>query len=226
LSESITIGFWDAVFRAIIRCDFYPIIQSALPPSVEQLIEALRLLPGVGQKSATRLAFFLLRNNGNARERLGNAVLDATKNLVKCSVCGHFADEEVCAICTDNTRNQHELCVVEDSLDLLAIEKTNIYRGKYHVLGGALAPLEGVGPNDLRIEELVSRLQKGGITEIILATNPTLEGEATATLVVRKCSEFPDIKITRLARGIPVGGDVEYADEVTLSRAFENRGKF
>jgi recombination protein RecR len=201
-------------------------MNSALPPSVENLIEALRVLPGVGQKTATRLAFFLLRSQESTREKLGNAVLDATKNLKKCAECGHFSEEEICGICRDDRRDASLICVVEDSLDLLAMEKTGIFKGKYHVLGGALSPIDGIGPQDLRIDELVVRLQNGEIEEIILATNPSFEGEATASLVHRKCAEIFSGSVTRLARGIPVGGDVEYADEITLTRALENRLRF
>lgn len=199
---------------------------SALPPSLQRLIDALQTLPGIGQKTASRLAFFLLRKSSEAnRERLGNALLDATKNLRKCAECGHFSESEHCGICADPARDGSVLCVVEDALDLLAIEKTAAFRGKYHVLGGAIAPLDGIGPEDLSLNALFERLAKGEVTEIILATNPTLEGEATAAFLQRKCQNFSG-KMTRLARGIPVGGDVEYVDEVTLARAFENRLSF
>ncbi|QQS59045.1 recombination protein RecR [Candidatus Peregrinibacteria bacterium] len=201
-------------------------MSSGLPPSLERLIEALRMLPSVGQKTATRLAFFLLRKPEEVRHRLGNAILEAGISLKKCEICGHFSEETYCDICQDDTREKNRICVVEDSLDLLAIERTGSYRGLYHVLGGALAPLEGIGPGDIRIHELVSRLEHGDVSEIILATNPTLEGEATATLVVRKCESFQGLIMTRLARGIPVGGDVEYADEITLTRALENRLRY
>lgn len=201
-------------------------MNSALPPSVENLIESLRILPGVGGKTATRLAFFLLRSSDATREKLGNAIINATKNLKKCSCCGHFSEREICGICSDDQRDKNIICVVEDSLDLLAMEKTKIFTGLYHILGGALSPLDGIGPQDLRIEELVARLQNGETKEIILATNPSFEGEATASLVHRKCEEVFTGNITRLARGIPVGGDVEYADEITLTRALENRMRF
>jgi len=202
---------------------FVPI--SALPGSIERLIDALQTLPGIGRKTASRLAFFLLKKTESDRQRLGNAFLDATKNLQKCAECGHFAEREKCGICENPLRDGSTLCVVEDSLDLIALEKTGAFRGKYHVLGGAIAPLDGVGPEDLSLDALVTRLESGEVTEIILATNPTLEGEATAAFLQKKCVNFTG-KITRLARGIPVGGDVEYADEVTLTRAFENRSVF
>ncbi len=198
---------------------------SALPGSIQRLIDALQTLPGIGQKTASRLAFFLLKKSDFDREKLGNAILDATKNLKKCSECGHFSEGEKCLICEDPFRDQSKICVVEDSLDLIAIEKTRAFRGKYHVLGGAIAPLDGIGPEDLSIDALVMRLQTGEVQEIILATNPTLEGEATAAFLRKKCVNFSG-KTTRLARGIPVGGDVEYADEMTLTRAFENRMGF
>lgn len=201
-------------------------MNSTLPPSVEELIDSLRILPGIGHKTATRLAFFLLRSANSTREKLGNAVLNATKNLQKCKECGHFSEMEICGVCQNPKRDTNSVCIVEDSLDLLAIEKTGAYQGVYHVLGGALSPLEGIGPEDLRIDELIKRLETGNVNEMILATNPSFEGEATAALIHRKCEAFPDVRITRLARGIPVGGDVEYADEVTLARAFENRMQF
>lgn len=201
-------------------------MSSGFPPSLERLVEALRTLPGIGQKTATRLAFFLLRKPEEVRQKLGNAILEAGRSLKKCESCGHFSEETLCDICQNDTREKDRICVVEDSLDLLALERTGSYRGMYHVLGGALAPLEGIGPGDIRIDELVKRLEGGSFSEMILATNPTLEGEATATLVVRKCEVFPQLTITRLARGIPVGGDVEYADEVTLARALENRLRY
>jgi len=198
----------------------------ALPSSIETLIESLQVLPGVGQKTATRLAFFLLRSSEETRAKLGNAILKATHALQKCRECGHFSEDYLCGICADNRRSDDIICVVEDSLDLLAMEKTGKFLGRYHVLGGALSPIDGIGPQDLRIDELVKRLHRGTVKELILATNPTFEGEATAALVSRKCEVFPNIRITRLARGIPVGGDVEYADEITLSRALENRMAF
>lgn len=197
--------------------------QGALPPAIEKLIESLRVLPGVGQKTAQRLAFFLLRSPEDIRTRLGSSILESAKNLKKCEECGHFSEEEKCGLCLDPNRIKDQICVVEDSLDLIAIEKTGHYSGSYHVLGGALAPLDGIGPEDLNIDSLFRRLELGSVSEIILATNPTLEGEATAALLHRKCSPFSGLRVTRLARGIPVGGDVEYADEITLSRAFENR---
>ncbi len=195
----------------------------SLPVPIENLIESLRMLPGVGQKTAARLAFFLLRNPEEMRSKLGNSILDVSLNLQKCAVCGHFSDENICVICQDERRDRSIICVVEDALDLLAVEKSSAFRGLYHVLGGALAPLDGIGPEDLEIDSLVTRMQSGDVTEVIVATNPTLEGEATASLLQRRLNVFPNLRITRLARGIPVGGDVEYADEITLARSLENR---
>jgi recombination protein RecR len=187
------------------------------------MIESLRVLPGVGQKTAARFAFFLLRSPKEIREKLGTSLLDVEKNLQKCEECGHFSEEVLCNICKDQYRVKTQICVVEDSLDLVAIERAAQYRGIYHVLGGALSPLDGIGPEDIRIEELIKRIQTHSVTELIMATNPTLEGEATAALLQRKCEIFPELNITKLARGIPIGGDVEYADEITLARALENR---
>lgn len=190
---------------------------------VENLIESLRMLPGVGGKTAARLAFFLLRNPEEMRRKLGNSILDVTTDLRKCECCGHFSSGALCDICLDDRRDRSSICVVEDALDLLAVEKSGAFNGLYHVLGGALAPLDGIGPEDLAIDSLITRLQNEEIMEIIVATNPTLEGEATAALLQRKLHAHPNVKITRLARGIPVGGDVEYADEITLARSLENR---
>lgn len=198
----------------------------SLPDQVENLIESLRMLPGVGRKTAARLAFFLLRNPEDIRIKLGHSILSATEGLRKCQLCGHFSSNELCEICADEKRDHTMICIIEDSLDLLAVEKTGAYSGTYHVLGGALAPLDGIGPEDLRIPELVRRIESEGVRELIIATNPTLEGEATAALIQRKTAPFAGIRLTRLARGIPVGGDVEYADEITLARSLENRVVF
>lgn len=196
---------------------------NGLPESIQNLIESLRILPGIGEKTAARMAFFLLKKPNEVRQKLGNSILECTKDLQKCEMCGHFATSNICEICNNPTREENCLCIVEDSLDLLAIERTKSFKGRYHVLGGALAPLDGIGPDDLNISFFEKRLEEGKIEEIIIATNPSLEGEATAALIQRKCENFPNLKLTRIARGIPVGGDVEYADEVTLSRALENR---
>jgi recombination protein RecR len=189
---------------------------------VQDLIDELGRLPGVGPKSAQRIAFHLLAAEPADVERLA-ATLTRVKNEVKfCSVCGNVAEEETCRICRDPRRDPSVVCVVEESKDVVAIERTREFRGRYHVLGGAISPIEGIGPDDLRIKELMGRLADGVVTEVILATDPNLEGEATATYLTRLLRPM-GLRVTRLASGLPVGGDLEYADEVTLGRAFEGR---
>jgi recombination protein RecR len=189
---------------------------------IQDLIDELGRLPGVGPKSAQRIAFHILQADPVDVRRLA-AVLVEVKDKVKfCSVCGNVAEDEQCRICRDPRRDPAVLCVVEESKDVVAIERTREYRGRYHVLGGAISPIEGVGPDDLRIRELMSRLADGTVTEVILATDPNLEGEATATYLTRMLKPM-GLRVTRLASGLPVGGDLEYADEVTLGRAFEGR---
>lgn len=198
-----------------------------LPPSLAHLVESLQILPGVGEKTAQRLAFFLIRGEKRKREQIGNALLTIGDRLRKCQRCFHFCESNFCDLCERKDRDTSLLCIVEESLDLLAVEKTGAFSGYYHVLGGALAPLDGITVSDLHLEELFFRLKNEDISEIFLATNPSLEGESTAMLISRKCvTDFPKIKITRLASGIPCGGDVEYADELTLRRAVENRRDF
>lgn len=189
---------------------------------LQDLIEELGRLPGIGPKSAQRLAFHLLAADSADVERLAQVMLDVTRTVKFCSVCGNVSQEDICRICTDSRRDATVICVVEEPKDVVAIERTREFRGRYHVLGGAISPIDGVGPDDLRITELLSRLADGSITEVILATDPNLEGEATATYLARVLSPL-DIKVTRLASGLPVGGDLEYADEVTLGRAFAGR---
>ncbi len=189
---------------------------------VQDLIDELGRLPGVGPKSAQRIAFHILAADPADVQRLA-AVLREVKEKVRfCVVCGNVAEEEQCRICQDPRRDPAILCVVEEPKDVLAIEKTREFRGRYHVLGGAISPIDGVGPDDLRIRELLARLADGTVTEVILATDPNLEGEATATYLARLISPM-EIAVSRLASGLPVGGDLEYADEVTLGRAFEGR---
>ena len=189
---------------------------------VQDLIDELGRLPGVGPKSAQRIAFHILAADPADVQRLA-AVLREVKEKVRfCVVCGNVAEEEKCRICQDTRRDPAILCVVEEPKDVLAIEKTREFRGRYHVLGGAISPIDGVGPDDLRIRELLARLADGTVTEVILATDPNLEGEATATYLARLISPM-EIAVSRLASGLPVGGDLEYADEVTLGRAFEGR---
>jgi len=189
---------------------------------VQDLIDELGRLPGVGPKSAQRIAFHILNTDSADIRRLA-AVLVQVKDKVRfCSTCGNVAQEEQCKICRDPRRDVSALCVVEESKDVVAIERTREFRGRYHVLGGAISPIEGIGPDELHIRELMQRLADGSIREVILATDPNLEGEATATYLSRLLKPM-DLRVTRLASGLPVGGDLEYADEVTLGRAFEGR---
>jgi recombination protein RecR len=190
--------------------------------AVQDLIDELGRLPGVGPKSAQRIAFHLLATEADDVERLA-ATLIRVKNEVKfCSICGNVAEAEVCRICNDPRRDPSIICVVEEPKDVVAVERTREFRGRYHVLGGAISPIDGVGPDDLRIRELLGRLRDGVVTELILATDPNLEGEATATYLARMLNPM-GLTVTRLASGLPVGGDLEYADEVTLGRAFSGR---
>ncbi|MFD0684034.1 recombination mediator RecR [Actinomadura fibrosa] len=189
---------------------------------VQNLIDELGRLPGVGPKSAQRIAFHLLASDPADVERLGKALKEVKDKVRFCKTCGNVAEEEECRICRDVRRDPQVICVVEESKDVVAIEKTREFRGRYHVLGGAISPIEGVGPEDLRIRELMQRLADGTVTELILATDPNLEGEATATYLARLVKPM-GLTVTRLASGLPVGGDLEYADEVTLGRAFEGR---
>jgi recombination protein RecR len=189
---------------------------------VQDLIDELGRLPGVGPKSAQRIAFHILQTDPVDVRRLAEVLLEVKDKVTFCSVCGNVAEEETCRICRDQRRDPSVICVVEESKDVVAIERTREFRGRYHVLGGAISPIEGVGPDDLRIRELMSRLADGVVTEVILATDPNLEGEATATYLTRLLRPM-GLRVTRLASGLPVGGDLEYADEVTLGRAFEGR---
>jgi recombination protein RecR len=187
-----------------------------IPSSVATLIEEFSKLPGVGPRTAERLTFFLLRGDGNHENRLGQALLDLRQKLTVCRQCHNFSESELCVICAHPARNTNLLTVVE---------KTGLYQGLYHVLGGVISPIDGVGPAQLNIQNLLDRLRSGQIEEVILATNPTTEGEATA-LYIRKQLEDSPIKVTRLARGLPVGGDLEYADQITLGRAMQERQAF
>jgi len=189
---------------------------------VQDLIDELGRLPGVGPKSAQRIAFHILAADPTDVLRLSNLLREVKEKVRFCTICGNVAEQDQCRICLDPRRDLTVLCVVEEPKDVLAIEKTREYRGRYHVLGGAISPIDGIGPDDLRIRELLARLADGSITEVILATDPNLEGEATATYLARMIGPL-DIAVSRLASGLPVGGDLEYADEVTLGRAFEGR---
>ncbi len=187
-----------------------------------RLIEELSKMPTVGPKTAQRLAFYILRASPEDAARLAQAILDAKARIHYCSTCFHITDVDPCAICTNPTRSRATICVVEDPRDVLAMERTREYRGLYHVLHGAISPLDGIGPDDLKIAELLARVKTGEVTEVIVATNPRVEGEATA-IYLAKILKPLGIKVTRIAHGLPVGGDLEYADEVTLAKALEGR---
>ncbi|KQR91039.1 MAG: recombination protein RecR [Microbacterium ginsengisoli] len=189
---------------------------------VQELIDEFGRLPGIGPKSAQRIAFHILQTPSFDVSRLATLLVDIRERVRFCEICGNVSEQERCAICRDPRRDQTLICVVEDAKDVAAIERTREFRGLYHVLGGAISPIGGVGPDDLRIAQLMQRLADGTVTEVILATNPNLEGEATATYLSRLLTTL-QIAVTRLASGLPVGGDLEYADEVTLGRAFEGR---
>jgi recombination protein RecR len=189
---------------------------------VQDLIDELGRLPGVGPKGAQRIAFYLLAADPADVKRLAAALLEVKDRVRFCRSCGNVAEEEECRICRDPRRDPSVICVVEEPKDVVAIEKTREFHGRYHVLGGAISPIEGVGPDDLRIKELMARLADSAVTELILATDPNLEGEATATYLARLVKSM-GVRVTRPASGLPVGGDLEYADEVTLGRAFEGR---
>ncbi|ASN18867.1 recombination mediator RecR [Paenarthrobacter sp. YAF11_1] len=190
--------------------------------AVQELIDELGRLPGVGPKSAQRLAFHILEADPEDMKRLVTAITTVKERVKFCSVCFNVTEQEKCNICRDQRRDPSVICVVEESKDVLAVERTRSFRGRYHVLGGAINPIAGIGPEQLRIRELLTRLNDGAIQEIIIATDPNLEGEATATYLARMLKSI-GITVTRLASGLPVGGDLEYADEVTLGRAFEGR---
>ena len=189
---------------------------------VQELIDELSRLPGVGPKSAQRIAFYLLQADDDQAIKLANVLREVKERVRFCEVCGNVSEEDRCNICRDTRRNQTMICVVEESKDVQAIERTREYRGLYHVLGGAISPIEGIGPDQLRIKELLTRLSNAQVVEVIIATDPNMEGEATATYIARMLSHL-GINVTRLASGLPVGGDLEYADEVTLGRAFAGR---
>jgi recombination protein RecR len=192
---------------------------------IQDLIDELGRLPGVGPKSAQRIAFHIIQSDRVDVTRLAE-VLKTVKERVKfCTTCGNISEEDLCRICRDPRRDNTSICVVEESKDVIAIEKTREFKGKYHVLGGAISPIDGIGPENLRIKELMSRLAATEISEIIIATDPNLEGEATATYLTRLIKPL-GVKVSRLASGLPVGGDLEYADEITLGRAFEGRRSY
>ena len=189
---------------------------------LDKLVEELSRLPGIGRKSAQRLAFFLMRQPVEKVERLTQAITEVKEKITYCSLCNNITEKDPCFICSDPQRDQTKICVVEDPNSLLTIEKTNEFRGLYHVLMGALSPLDGIGPEQLRIEGLLKRIKKGDIQEIILATSPNVQGEATAFYLAKLIKPL-GIKVTRIALGVPVGSDLEYADEVTMAKALEGR---
>jgi recombination protein RecR len=192
---------------------------------IQDLIDELGRLPGVGPKSAQRIAFHIIQSDRVDVTRLAE-ILKTVKERVKfCTTCGNISEEKLCRICKDPRRDNSSICVVEESKDVLAIEKTREFKGKYHVLGGAISPIDGIGPENLRIKELMTRLAQTQINEVIIATDPNLEGEATATYLTRLIKPL-GVKVSRLASGLPVGGDLEYADEITLGRAFEGRRSY
>jgi recombination protein RecR len=190
-------------------------------PSVENLVAQLTRLPGIGRRTAQRLAFHILQRADDEALALSAAIAEVKERVHFCAECGNLTEEETCAICRDPRRDHTTICVVEQPVDVVSLERTNEYRGLYHVLGGALSPIDGVEPGDLRIDELVSRVERNGVQEVVLATNPTMTGEATAAFLAGRLRDR--VRVTRLASGLPVGGDLEYADEVTLGRALAGR---
>jgi recombination protein RecR len=195
---------------------------SDFAPSVSRLIDELKRLPGIGQKTAQRLAFFLLRSDREQALGLADAIREAKDKIRECSVCNNITDTDPCQYCTSATRSRKTICVVEEPPNILAVERTRQFSGLYHVLGGALSPLQGIGPEQLKIKSLIERLKGGTVEEIIIATNPTTEGEATAVYLSKLIKPL-GVRVTRIAMGIPVGSDLEYADEVTMMKAMEGR---
>jgi recombination protein RecR len=194
---------------------------AALP--VSRLIEAFNKLPGIGPKSAQRLTYYLLRAPQEEAQALAQAILEMKEKIILCSICQNITDADPCIVCSDDRRDHSKICVVEEPLDILALERTGSYKGLYHVLHGVISPMDGIGPDELKTRELIMRLKTPGeVQEIIMATNPNLEGEATAMYLTRLIAPL-SIRVTRLARGLPVGADLEYADDVTLTRALEGR---
>jgi len=190
---------------------------------LEALLAELTRLPGVGRKSAQRIAFHLLRSPEADSKRLAAAIVDLKANVHDCSICGNVTETDPCALCTDPRRESTTLCVVEQPMDVLALERTGEFKGRYHVLKGALSPVDGIGPDQLRLRELLDRVDKGGFTEVIVATNPTAQGEATALYIARLLQPKQGVKVTRIARGVPMGSDLEFSDQVTLARALSGR---
>jgi len=198
---------------------------SHIPKNIEKTIEEFSKLPGIGPKSAERLTFHLLRKPNENVEQLGETIKNLKDGIKYCEICKNLTTENMCSICSDKGRDQSTICIVEDPLDLTALEKANEYKGVYHVLHGLISPVEGVGPDELTITELIERTKKNDIKEVIIALNPSMEGEATAAYIMRYIKPL-EVRITRIARGIPVGGDLEYADSQTLKRALEGRMEY
>ena len=192
--------------------------------SLQDLIDALGKLPGIGPKSAQRLAFYFLQTDPMSVENLARLLIEVKQRVKSCKTCGAVSETDTCSLCSDQRREQSIVCVIEEAKDIAAIEKTREFRGKYHVLGGVISPIDGIGPDQLRIKELLNRIPVENIKEVIIATNPNLEGEATASYLVRILDKL-NILVTRLASGLPVGGELEYADEITLGRALKGRQK-
>ena len=195
---------------------------SGASPSLSRLVQELNRLPGIGPKSAQRLAYYIIRLPNDDAYALADAVTSVKQNIVFCEECQNLTDASPCQVCSDPHRDRTTICVVEDPLDVLAMERTRSYRGLYHVLHGVISPINGIGPDQLKLKELFNRLTRGDVAEMVVATNPTLEGEATA-MYIRRHQSRDNIKITHLARGLPVGGSLEYTDETTLTRAFQGR---
>lgn len=194
----------------------------AFSASIEKLVEEFEKLPSIGHKTAVRLAFHILNSSVEDAEKFATAIVDARKNLKYCSVCNNITDIDPCPICANVKREKEVICVVEDVRDIVPIERTHEYNGVYHVLHGVISPVNGIGPNDIKIKELITRIGSGEVKELILATNPNVEGEATAMYISKLVKPF-NLKVSRIAHGVPIGGDLEYTDEVTLAKALENR---
>jgi recombination protein RecR len=199
---------------------------TVLPKSIQNLINEFSKLPGIGPKSASRLTFYLLKQPGIDLQSFAGAITNLQKDIIYCGTCFNMAEADPCKLCSDPKRTQNLICVVEDPLDVVAMDQISDYHGVYHVLGGVISPLDGVGPENLKIKELLIRLEKLDQAEIILATNPSLEGEATAMYIAKQLKQLPHVKVTRIARGLPNGADLEYADEYTLSKALEGRREY
>jgi recombination protein RecR len=193
--------------------------------SIEKLIEEFAKFPGIGKKTAQRMAFFVLKQRKEESEALAQSILDVKEKVRHCSLCFNITEDDPCTTCKDEKRDRSIICVVEEANDVAALEKTNQFKGLYHVLGGVISPLDGVGPDDLKVKELLSRLKSGSVKEVIIATNPSTEGEATAVYLSRLIKPL-GVRVTRIARGLPAGGDLEYADQTTLANALEGRVEF